>query len=231
MADESNSPDDAAAEPPVDGGGASVGEREGRTERARHLAEKEERLKQREEGLDQRAENLTERADKLDDREAELLDRRDQLAQLEEDLDAREAEIAQREDALDDRETALQERKQELDERADELDRKEHTLQTYVGAQVAEIEDSIADTVEEAVSAARDGYTDSNSSGRLGTIGNLLLALVGITLIVGGVANGFATVLTGLPALFASDAGNFGACAVLIFSGLATNLAAAAGRV
>jgi ribonuclease Y len=174
--------------------------------------------------LDQRERGLSDLADELDDREAELNERAKELRQERKQLDNRKAElgsrenrIAEREAELDDRETAIQERERELSERAAELDETEATLQEYVN-------DAVRDTVREAVAetAANDG------PGRFGRIGSLVLALVGVMLVVGGVLNGFAGDIGRVPVVFASDTANLAVTVLLLFSGLATNVAAVA---
>jgi len=51
---------------------------------------------------------------------------------------------------------------------------------------------------------------------------------VGVTLIVGGVLNGFAAEIAAVPLVFSSDTANLGVTVLLLFSGLAANLAAVA---
>jgi len=69
---------------------------------------------------------------------------------------------------------------------------------------------------------------ESDSPNRFGRIGSLVLALVGVTLIVGGVLNGFAADIAVVPVVFASDTANLAVTVLLLFSGLAANLAAVA---
>ncbi|MFB6161514.1 MAG: hypothetical protein ABEJ61_10125 [Haloferacaceae archaeon] len=185
------------------------------SERVRRLEEMEKRLERKERELDDREATL-------DEREQEALDRREEAVDLREELDDREATLDERRAALDDRETAL-------DERERELDRREETLSAYVGDQLSELEASIADTVRAEVTEAVETHDGGRS--RFGAIGGLLLALVGMVLVVAGVANGFGTVSGDVPQLFANTAANYGTTAVLVFCGLAANLAAAAGRV
>lgn len=184
----------------------------------------DDRLKQERRALDQRERGLSHLADELDEREAELNERANDLrterTELDEraaELDSRENRIAEREQELDDRETAIAEREKELDERAAELDAKEATLQEYVN-------DSVRETVQEAIGEGLAG-TDK---GRFGRIGSLVLALVGVTLIVGGVLNGFAASIPSVPVVFASETANLAVTVLLLFSGLAANLAAVA---
>jgi ribonuclease Y len=175
-------------------------------------------LEQRERGLDDFADELDDRELELEENAAELRDRRAQLDEREAELDDREARIAERETELDDRETAITERERELSERADELDEKERTLEEYV-----------TDNVHEAVqSAASETMKRYRTSRRFGTIGSLVLALVGVTLIVGGVLYGFGDEIARVPLLFNSDGANLGVTVLLLFSGLAANLAAVA---
>jgi hypothetical protein len=175
-------------------------------------------LAQRKRGLDDFADELDEREAELDERERELRTQREQLDERESELDARAQRIEEREAELDDREAAIEERERELANRAEELDEKERTLQTYVG-------DSLRETIHEAVAEAR---IDDDTSHRFGTIGSLILGLVGVTLIVGGVLHGFADQIAAVPAVFVNDAANLGVTVLLLFSGLAANLAAVA---
>ncbi|MFB6103218.1 MAG: hypothetical protein ABEJ73_11730 [Haloplanus sp.] len=112
----------------------------------------------------------------------------------------------------------LEQRERGLADFADELDEKERTLQEYVT-------DSIRETGREAIAEVMSGY---GTSSRLGNIGSLILGLVGVTLIGGGVLNGFAQEIATVPVVFASDAANLGVTMLLLFSGLAANLAAVA---
>jgi ribonuclease Y len=184
----------------------------------------DDQLQRRRRELDQRERGLSDFADELDDREAELNDRAKELrrerTQLDEraaELDSREQRIAEREGELDDRETAIAEREKELSERAAELDERESTLQEYVN-------DAVRETVQEAIAEATTG----SEKGRFGRIGSLVLGLVGVTLIVGGVLNGFAADIGRVPVVFASDTANLAVTVLLLFSGLAANLAAVA---
>lgn len=188
-----------------------------RSESERLEVERRE-LAQRKRGLDDFADELDDREDELDDREAELRAERKQLDERATELDGREKRIEEREGELDDREVAIEERERELDERAAELDEKEQTLHEYVT-------DSIREPVHEAIAEATVG---DDTSHRFGTIGSLILGLVGVTLIVGGVLHGFADEIALIPALFANDAANLGVTVLLVFSGLAANLAAVA---
>ncbi len=192
-------------------------------ERAGRLDEKEQRLASQERELEQRAEEL----DELED---ELLERRETIVAEREELETKEAELEEREETIEDRETAIAERERDLDQRAEEIDQREETLREYVGEQLADYEQQVADTVEESVTAAIEAQ-DLGGGDRSGSMGNLLLALVGLVLVVGGVSNLFATETNVIPALFASAPANYGTVAVLIFSGMAANLAAAAGRM
>lgn len=183
-----------------------------------------DRLEQERRALDQRERGLSDLADELDEREAELDARAKELRQERKELDDRVAEldsrekrIAEREAELDKRETAIEEREKELDERAAELDEKEATLQEYVT-------DAIRETVQDAIAAELVG----GDKGRFGRIGSLVLALVGVTLIVGGVLNGFAAEIPSVPVVFGSETANLAVTVLLLFSGLAANLAAVA---
>lgn len=199
------------------------------TDREQRLELKAERLDQREEGLDRRAERLGERADELDDREEELHNQRDQLDELRDELDEREAQIEQRTEELDDREVALQERERDLSDRTAELDRYEQILEEYVGDNIADVEESLTNMIHAGVSSAI-ADTSSGGTGRFGRIESVVIALVGILLIVGGIANGFATQIDGIPALFTNTTTNVAATAILMFVGLAVNLAVTADR-
>ncbi|WP_251328926.1 hypothetical protein [Haloplanus pelagicus] len=175
-------------------------------------------LEQRKRGLADFADELDEREAELDERERTLRSRHEELDERETELDDRERRIEERESNLDDREVTIENRERELATRADELDEKERTLQEYV-------DDGIRETVREAVSEATVG---DDTPHRLGTIGSLILGLVGVTLIVGGVLYGFADEIALIPLLFANDAANLGVTVLLLFSGLAANLAAVA---
>ena len=81
------------------------------------------------------------------------------------------------------------------------------------------------ETVRETVAAE---LSASDGAGRFGRIGSLVLALVGVTLIVGSVLNGFAADIPSIPIVFASETANLAVTVLLLFSGLAANLAAVA---
>lgn len=185
----------------------------------------DERLEQERRALDQRERGLSDLADELDEREAELNERandlraeRTELDERSAELDRRENRIAERETELDERETAIAKRETELDERAAELDEKEATLQQYVN-------DGVREAVQETISAELAG---SDQPGRFGRIGSLVLALVGVVLVVGGVLNGFAAEISAVPVVFGSETANLAVTVLLLFSGLAANLAAVA---
>jgi len=182
------------------------------------LREERRALDQRERGLSDFADELDERAAELDEQAKELRRERKELDERAAELDSRENRIAEREAELDDRETAIAERERELDERAAELDKKEATLQEYVN-------DGVRETVRETVAAE---LSASDGAGRFGRIGSLVLALVGVTLIVGSVLNGFAADIPSIPIVFASETANLAVTVLLLFSGLAANLAAVA---
>lgn len=175
-------------------------------------------LAQRKRGLADLADELDEREAELDDRERELRRREKELDERETELDARVQRIEDGEAELDQRESVIEERERELDERAKKLNEKERTLEEYVG-------ENLREPIEEAMAEVTTG---GDSSNRLGTIGSLVLGLVGVTLIVGGVLHGFTDQIAAVPALFASDAANLGVTVLLLFSGLAANLAAVA---
>ena len=182
------------------------------------LREERRALDQRERGLSDFADELDERANELDERANELRRERKELDERANELDSREQRIAEREAELDDRETAIAERERELSERAAELDEKEGTLQEYVN-------DGVRETVREAVATE---LSASGGTGRFGRIGSLVLALVGVTLIIGGVLNGFAASIPAVPVVFGSETANLAVTVLLLFSGLAANLAAVA---
>lgn len=232
---DADSPGDAGASP--DRRGSELDEREASLDRreaelddrAAELEKEADRLDQREDGLDTRATDLRERAELLDEREGDLEDWQAELEEKRDELIDRESAIADRESELDEREAAIADREAELDDRAAQLDRKEQTLQEYVGDQVTELEGSVAETVRDAVDAGL--ASRSNGGSRLGTVGNLLLGLVGISLVVGGVVNYLLTGVPGIDALFDSAGANTAVSAILVFFGLAANLTAAANRV
>jgi ribonuclease Y len=220
--------DDDAAVPEADD---EVGD-EALDRRAAELDRKAERLDQREDGLDKRAEDLKARTEELDGRESNLRDRRRELDDFEAELDQRRETIEQREADLDERQAAIEQRESELDDRAAELDRVETTLQNYVSDDVEAAEESLVDTVQDAVWSAMDNYADQQApESRLGTTGNLVLGLAGLVLVAGGVGVGLAAGLDTGAALFDSAAANYGVAAVLALIGLGTNLAAATNRV
>lgn len=181
------------------------------------LRKKRKELEQRKRGLDDFSDELDEREEELQRRESELREMRGELDEREESLDQRGSRIQEREEELDDREVAIEERERELSDRADELDEKEQVLREYVG-------DSVRENVEEAVSEVMKGHGGS----RLGTIGSLVLGLVGVTLIVAGVLNAFSASIGAVPVVFDNETANLGVTVLLVFSGLAANLAAVA---
>jgi hypothetical protein len=83
----------------------------------------------------------------------------------------------------------------------------------------------VRETVQEAIATELAG---SDQPGRFGRIGSLVLALVGVTLVVGGVLNGFAADIPSVPVVFGSETANLAVTVLLLFSGLAANLAAVA---
>lgn len=179
------------------------------------IEKRRKELEQRERGLDDYADELDKRSEELDERERELREKRAEIDERAEVLDQRESRIEEREIELDDRETAIKERERELEGRADKLDEKERTVREYVG-------DNVREAVEDAVSDISVGES------RLGTIGSLVLGLVGVMLIVAGILNGFANEIPAVPVVFDSETANLGVTVVLVFSGLAANLAAVA---
>jgi len=190
---------------------------EGGDDGSEEIERKRKELQQRERGLDDYADELDEREAELDDRARELRERRGELDEREEKLNLRGERIEEREAELDDREVAIEERERELSDRSEELDAKEQTLREYVG-------DHVRETVEEAVSESVKGHGES----RLGAIGSIVLGLVGVVLIVAGVMNGFADDIAAVPVVFDNETANLGVTVLLVFSGLAANLAAVA---
>lgn len=214
----------------------------------------EDRLDQREEGLDLRAEKLKDRTADLDEREQSLEIEREELEEWRADLEERQAHLDQREQDLDDREAAIRERENELAERASALEEKEQTLHTYVGDNLGDVEAKITDavrgsisksmqdikpgkaevdqqSVDETVASSIKSAMADQGNGRFGTVGNILLGLIGLVFVVGGATVLFSTQTDVIPRAF-SDAGlNYGAAAVLVFIGLAVNLSAAADRI
>lgn len=222
--------------PQDDGGGGGGSSSSGGDDRATRLKQLEQRLKQKQRQLSKRQEQLDEREAKLDRREAELderneslLERREEAVEIREEVEDREARLDERKATLDDRETALAERERELDQREAELDQQEATLESYVGDRMADLEESIGDTIQERVASAVKQHAGS-SSGAFSVIRGVVIALVGLLFVVAGIANGFATEMTGVPQLFTSTTANYATTAVLVFVGFAANLAAAAGR-
>lgn len=203
-----------SGEEPFSGDG---GERPGDEE---DIEKKRKEIEQRERGLDDFADELDEREESLEERARELDQREGELDEREEMLDQRETRIQEREAELDERETGIEERESQLSKRAEELDEKEATVREFVG-------DNVREAVEESFSNITEGY---GKSSRLGTIGSLVLGLVGVMLIVAGVLNGFATSVPSLPVFEGgpTDTANLVTSILLIFSGLAANLAAVA---
>jgi ribonuclease Y len=196
------------------------------------LDDRAERLDQREDGLDKRADDLKARTTELDERESDLRDRRRELDDLEAELEDRQATIEQREADLDEREAAIEQREAELDERATQLDRHESTLENYLGNEIDGVEESLVDTVQDAVWSAMDNYAaNRDASTRLGTVGNLVLGLVGLVLVAGGVGIGIVAAVDGSAALFDGTTTNYGVAVVVALVGLGANLAAATNRV
>ncbi len=199
-------------------------------DRAEELDRREERLNQREEGLDKRADDLGERAADLDEREVRLRERREELVDREDELDRREAEVEEAEQDIADRRAALNDREQDLNERAGQLDRQEATLERYVEDQLGDVEASLSSTVQEAAYSAFDGISVDDDDGRFGTVGNVLLGLVGLVLTVGGIANAVAIQFE-FGGVFGDPMFDYGLSAFVVVIGLAANLAAAASRV
>ncbi len=190
---------------------------EGPPETEEEMNKRQKELQQRKRGLDDFSDELDEREEEIESRERELREKRGELDEREERLDQRESRIEEREAELDDREVAVEERERELSERADELDEKEQVLREYVG-------DSVRENVEDAVS----NVMKRQGGSRLGTIGSLVLGLVGVTLIVAGVLNGFSASIGPVPTVFETETANLGVTVLLVFSGLAANLTAVA---
>lgn len=196
------------------------------TEREREFATMQRRLNEREMGLDQRSEELDRREQKVDARETEL-------DELEADLDEREYRLDEREAALDERETELDQREAELDEydrqlseRADTLDEHEETLNTYLQGQMADLEESVTETMHDALDRHQ-----ARSAGRFGPTGTVLVGLAGVALAVAGIGLG-ALAVTGSPVVGAGgQTTNLVIAAVVTIVGLALNLGTVAGRL
>ncbi|MDS0221710.1 hypothetical protein NDI54_10175 [Haloarcula sp. S1AR25-5A] len=197
------------------------------TEREREFAQMQRRLNEREMGLDQRGAELDRREEKLDTR-IEELDRR------ETELDEREYQLDEREAALDDRETDLDERRAELteydaqlSERATELDEHEETLNTYLSGQMDDVEESVTETMHDAL----DRYETDRTAGRFGPTGTMLVGLTGVALVVAGIGFG-ALVSAGTASIGAGGTtANLAIAAVVAIVGLALNLGTVAGKI
>ena len=184
------------------------------------IEKKRKEIEQRKRGLDDFAEELDQREEDLEERARELDEREAELDESEDSLDQRETRIQEREAELDEREATLEEHEDELDARAEELEEKEATVREFVG-------DNVREAVEDVFSDITEEY---GKSSRLGTIGSLVLGLVGVMLIVAGVLNGFASNVPSLPVFEGGPTGtaNLVTTVLLIFSGLAANLTAVA---
>lgn len=190
-------------------------------ERAGRLDEMEQRLERQEQ-------ELADRERELEEREQELLERREENVELRERLEDRETELDDREQSIADREAALNERESEIEQRERDLAQREETLSQYVGDQLDELESSLEGTVDASVQSAMKRYGGS-TGGRFGRIGALVLAFVGMALVVAGVVVALSIRHQDIPPVFATELRNLAAATVLVFSGLATNAAAAAG--
>lgn len=229
-----------------------------RDEQERRLEEMEQRLERKEAELDEREQRLEREAAELDEREDDLLERREEVVKLREEVEDLESDIEDRQQRLDEREAAIEEQERELDQRKSELNRKEQTLQNYVGNQLQDVEERLAETVRESVSAsmgsveggggldeetltttvresvdsALEQHDLEGSSGAFGAVLGSLLAFLGILLVAGGVANGLLTFLgEGSLTILSANSTNYIASSGLVIIGFAANLAAAAGRV
>lgn len=178
---------------------------------------------------DERA--AAERAAELEEMERRLGERERSLELREETLNDRDATLGEREAAVEERETTLRERQEELEAWAAKLDRREATLEEYVGEQLTDVEAALSSTVEESVRSAVAELDAGQRPNRLGRVGNLVLALVGLLLVTAGVANAIAAQTPGMVRLFSSVTLNFAATGVLVVLGLAANLAGVTGRV
>lgn len=206
-------PDDAAAI-----------ESDSDSQRAIDLEKRTQRLDQREMGLDSRAEKLDAREERLDEREKGLVEQRETLAEKRTALEEREEALAKHESELDERETAIKKREQELEDYAAELEERDQTLREYVG-------DQVGDSVDSVISSALEEHTEQTQNGRFGPTGGLVLGLLGLAMVVGGVANALAVEAGAFSAALGSTTGNVVLSAALILVGLAGNLAAATDRV
>jgi hypothetical protein len=127
---------------------------------------------------------------------------------------------------------AIQEQERELESWESDLERKEDVLREYVGTQIEDLEEEVAQNVEGSVWAALDEYRAEQGSGRLGVTGGMLVALFGVALVAAGAANGVAIAADGgVPTALASDAGNIAVTAVFALVGLGLALSAAVDRL
>ena len=241
--------------------GSDSTEEDVQDEQEGRLEEMEQRLERKEAELDEREQRLEREAAELDDREDDLLERREEVVQLREEVEELESDIESREKRLDEREAAIEEQERELDERKSELNRKEQTLQNYVGDQLQEAENRLAETVRDAVRSSMqsvnveggDGVDEEkltttiresvesamsqqdieDAGSPFGAVLGSLLAFLGILLVAGGVANGLLTYVetATISPIFDQTSANYIAASGLVIVGFAANLAAAAGRV
>ncbi|EMA00616.1 ribonucrease Y [Haloarcula vallismortis] len=197
------------------------------TEREREFAQMQRRLNEREMGLDQRSAELDRREEKIDTREEELDRRETELDEREYQLDEREAELNDRETDLDEREAELTEYDAQLSERAAELDEHEETLNTYLSGQMADVEESVTETMHDAL----DRYEASRSAGQFGPTGTMLVGLAGVALVVAGIGFGALASAGTAPFSVGGTTADLAVAAVVAVVGLALNLGTVAGKI
>ncbi|MFY4814077.1 Rnase Y domain-containing protein [Haloarcula argentinensis] len=197
------------------------------TEREREFAQMQRRLNEREMGLDQRSAELDRREEKIDAREEELDRRETELDEREYQLDEREATLDDRETDLDEREAELTEYDAQLSERAAALDEHEETLNTYLSGQMADVEESVTETMHDAL----DRYEANRSTGQFGPTGTMLVGLAGVALVVAGIGFGALASAGTAPFSVGGTTANLVLAAVVGIVGLALNLGTVAGKI
>lgn len=185
------------------------------------------RLDERELGLDKRSEDLDDLEAELDEREQELDERRQELQEWERDLEQREEELDEFEAELEDREEELDEFEAELSERAREIGEHEETLHTYIDGQIEDLDGQVRETIRSTLAS----YDQNRTSGRFGTVGNLLIGIAGLALAAAGVGYGTWVTSVGGVGLAGAAATDTAIAAALLIVGLAVNLAAVAERI
>ncbi|RLM88683.1 DUF3552 domain-containing protein [Haloarcula sp. Atlit-7R] len=226
MADKTD-PDHEEAQPAADAEADDDSTADHPTEREREFAQMQRRLNEREMGLDQRGAELDRREEKIDAREDELDRRETELDEREYQLDEREAALEDRETDLDEREAELTEYDTQLSERAAELDEHEETLHTYLSGQMADVEASVTETMQDAL----DRYEADRATGRFGPTGTMLVGLAGVALVVAGIGFGALASAGTAPLSAGGTTVNLAIAAVVGIVGLALNLGTVAGKV